>query len=368
MPDAVDVALSVDALAPRLTGIGRYCLELAHGLPGSDGAGRVSFFRGSHWISDPDALVERDWRPQSNRLLRLVNDRYHGWRARKAVVHGPNYFLPAWAESGVITVHDLSVLLYPETHPAERVREFERLFRHSLERASAILTDSEAVRQEVIAMLGIAAERVHAVPLGISSASANGPQDDSALLEFGLTANSYTLCVSTFEPRKRIDKLVAAYRLLDPDLRRQVPLVLVGASGWLNEELNEQIAVAQSAGWLRRLDYVSDQARDGLYQGARLFVYPSRYEGFGLPPLEAMRHGVPTIVGDAATLIEISGRAARVSDVDDVEGFARELADALQNETWRQAASAAGRALADGYTWSDCIARTISVYHQAGSA
>lgn len=368
MPDQVDVALSVDALAPRLTGIGRYCLELARGLPGSDGVGRVSFFRGAHWLPDPDGLLTEGRRSGFNRLHRLVNDRYQGWRARKAIVHGPNYFLPAWAESGVITVHDLSVLRYPETHPVERVRDFERLFRHSLARAAAILTDSEAVRKEVIAELGIAAERVHAVPLGIAAARAGAPDSDAALIEYGLTANSYTLCVSTFEPRKRIDRLVEAYGLLDPGLRKQVPLVLVGASGWLNEQLNERIAIAQSSGWLTRLDYVSDQARDALYRGARLFAYPSRYEGFGLPPLEAMQHGVPTIVGDAAALIEISGGAARVVEVEDVESFARELADALQNEAWRHEASIAGRAVAGGYTWPECMARTISVYQQAQSA
>lgn len=368
MPDTVNVALSVDALAPRLTGIGRYCLELARGLPGSAGVGRVSFFRGSHWLPDPSALLAEQRRSEFSRLQRLINDRYQRWRARKAVVHGPNYFLPAWAESGVITVHDLSVMLYPETHPIERLREFERRFQHSLERATAILTDSEAVRGEVIAMLGVAAERVHAVPLGITPVGSGDPASDAMLMEFGLTANSYTLCVSTFEPRKRIDRLVAAYALLEPGLRRQFPLVLVGASGWLNEDLNVEIAIAQAAGWLIRLDYVSDQARDALYRGARLFVYPSRYEGFGLPPLEAMQHGVPTIVGDAAALIEMSKGAGRVVEVDDIEGFVRELADTLQNETWRREAGIAGRAVASGYTWSDCMARTISVYQQAQSA
>lgn len=365
MPDAVNVALSVDALAPRLTGIGRYCLELARGLPGSDGVSRVSYFRGSHWLPDPSTLLAEHWRPELSRLQRLINDRYQGWRARKAVVHGPNYFLPVWAETGVITVHDLSVILYPETHPVERLQDFERQFQHSLDRASAILTDSEAVRGEVISILGLAADRVHAVPLGITSTASGGPESDGMLLEYGLAANGYTLCVSTFEPRKRIDRLVAAYALLEPSLRRQFPLVLVGAGGWLNEDLNERIATARAAGWLIRLDYVSDQSRDALYRSARLFVYPSCYEGFGLPPLEAMLHGVPTLVGNAAALIEMSKGASRVVDVDDIESFARELADALQNEAWRREARIAGREVANSYTWSDCIARTISVYRQA---
>lgn len=362
MLDQVNVALSVDALTPKLTGIGRYCLELARGLPGSDGVGRVSFFRDTHWFSDPNVLLTEDWRPQSNRLRRFINNRIERWRARDAVVHGPNFFLPAWAEKGIINIHDLSVLRYPETHPVERVRAFEREFLHSVDRAVAILTSSSAVREEVISTLGIPSERVHTIPLGIRKIPINKDLNNEILYKFDLVFRNYTLCVSTFEPRKRIEKLVEAYSLLDPSLRREMPLVLVGASGWLNKELNDRIDVAQSAGWLKRLDYVSDQTRDALYWGARLFVYPSRYEGFGLPPLEAMQHGVPTIVGNADALIEIFGRAACVINVDDVVRFTQALADALLDDAWRRKASVASRAVARDYTWSSCLKRTISIY------
>lgn len=361
MAELLDVALSVDALGPRLTGVGRYCLELARGLPLEPDVRQVRYFRGQHWLNDPEALLAESWQPpRRKRWKRLLNNRYRVWQMRNGIVHGPNFFLPAWADCGVITVHDLSVILYPETHPTERVLDFERRFMSSLDRASVIITDSEAVRAEIIAMLGIAAEKVRAVALGVSALA---PVDPSTLRQLGLIVGNYCLCVSTFEPRKRIDSLVRAYRLLDPALRRAVPLVLAGASGWRNDSLNALVDKAQSEGWLKRLDYVPDHLLGGLYAGARLFVYPSCYEGFGLPPIEAMQRGVPTIVGHAAALIEVTKGAARVVNADDEDVFARLIADSLEDRSWQAEAARAGQRVAHGYSWSSCVSQTASVYH-----
>lgn len=363
MADTVDVALSVDALGPKLTGIGRYCLELARGVPGSPGIGSVRYFRGAHWLDSPEPLLAEGWFPaRRGRLERWLEGRRNRRSMQRTVVHGPNYFLPDWAGSGIITVHDLSVILYPDTHPIERVRDFERRFQSSMARASAIITDSETVRQEIISVLGVPADLVVAIPLGVSIPAA--PANLDALVDVGLSAGHYCLSVSTFEPRKRIDKLLLAYARLDPALRRAVPLVLAGASGWQNESLNVAIAEGVAQGWVRRLDFVPDELLASLYAGARLFVYPSLYEGFGLPPIEAMHHGVPTIVGNAATLIEVTKGAARVVDADDGHAFTALLGNSLEDRQWLQAASARGRSVAQSYRWTDCINATAAVYRR----
>lgn len=369
MPTQVDVALSVDALSPKLTGIGRYCLELARGLPGAQGVGEVSYFRGPDWWSNPDVLLAKGGdRIRKRRLHRWLDDRYHRLRQRNAIVHGPNYFIPDWADGGLITVHDLSIFLYPDTHPLERVLEFERKFKRSLDRATAIITDSIAVREEVIEFLGIAPERVFAVPLGADSVTITADHPKSSLMaDCGLIAGCYTLCLSTFEPRKRIDRLIDAYEAMPVALRERFPLVLAGASGWHNESLNARILEAQSAGWLKRLEFVSDTERDRLYAGARLFVYPSIYEGFGLPPIEAMKHGVPTIISDAVTLMEVTKGAARVVDPEDIAAFSLSLAEALEDETWQAKARIEGKAVADGYRWVDCVANTVAAYQAVAS-
>ena len=365
MTGPLDVALSVDALSPRLTGIGRYCLELVRGLPLVPTVRNIDYFRGPHWLEDPQQLLTEGWQPSSkpqwlNRFLSWQRHR----RLARAIVHGTNFFLPEWAERGVVTVHDLSVLLYPETHPVERIRDFDRHFERSLRQAARIITDSEAIRSEMITILGVSSDLVVSVPLGVSPLPV--PPDHSAIREFGLRRGRYCLCVSTFEPRKRIDRLVAAYRHLPVPLRSEFPLVLAGASGWRNEALNHLIDGAQAEGWLIRVDFVPQGSLDALYAGATLFVYPSRYEGFGLPPIEAMRHGVPTIVGNATALVEVTMGAARIVDADDEVAFAAALADALEDKTWQARAGMAGRKIAENYRWSDTINQTVDVYQSIG--
>lgn len=369
MSRQIDVALSVDALGPKLTGIGRYTLELARGLQGLEQVRRFACFRGDQWIDDFEPLLTEGWRQPGGRLRRTLRNVQGRLSARSAIVHGPNYFLPRWAEGGVITVHDLSVLLYPETHPIERVRDFELRFRASLNRAQCVITDSETVRREVISVLGFREEHVFHVPLGVSPPAMNptiaaGTALPSALNSFGLVPGQYSLCVSTLEPRKRIDRLVAAYGMLPTQVRHRFPLVLAGARGWKCEALDDAIVQAEHEGWLTRLDYVSDVERDALYRGARLFIYPSLYEGFGLPPLEAMAFGVPTIVGDAETLIEVTKGAARVVDVEDVDRFAETIFENLEDEQQRRALSTSGLAVAASYSWTACVASTFSVFQR----
>ncbi len=367
MPKGTDVALSIDALGPQLTGIGRYTLELALGLRDNRDIGRISYFRGDQWLADPELALADDGHVRGSRMQRKLAH----WRGRlgatKAIIHGPNYFLPSWVSEGIITVHDLSVMRYPETHPIERVKDFELRFQRSLDRARLIITDSNTVREEMIGLLGIDERRIKCVPLGVDVPSHLPPPINGVLGHYQLSPGSYTLCVSTFEPRKRIGQLVAAYARLPVMVRQCYPLVLAGATGWLNEDLLQRITAGVDAGWLKLLNFVPDDVRNVLYRGARLFVYPSVYEGFGLPPLEAMAHGVPTIVGDAATLVEVTKGAAQVACVDDIDAFSDLIATMLQDEPLRFVASEGGRKIALGYTWSKCVAETIAVYKLVAS-
>lgn len=365
MADDVDVALSVDALGPRLTGIGRYCLELARRIPTTQGVGKVRYFRGAHWLKDPEALLDEGWAPErKGRLQRWFEQRKRRALMKHAVVHSPNYFLPQWAECGVATIHDLSVFLFPETHPVERLKAFEEQFERTLERATLLITDTETVRQELVSMFSVSADRIRAVPLG---ASTSGSIPNPALLEpLALSMGAYILCVSTFEPRKRIEHLVRAHRQLPLSLQLRFPLVLAGASGWHNDDLVAEIDAAAIDGSVRRLNYVDEPTLAALYAGTALFVYPSRYEGFGLPVIEAMAQGAPCLIADASCLIEVAKGAARVIQPEDTEGFAEALHQCLEDDNWRKAASQAGRSVAASYSWDACAQQTVAVYREAG--
>lgn len=369
------LALSVEALAPGLTGIGRYTWELAQRLPGHAGLKDVRFYRSGHWVSDLGKLLQgqaASGTPPGRRgpkLPRWAREWSMSLACRGKVFHGPNFFVPACADKGVITVHDLSVFKFPETHPAERVRQFERDFSRSVAQSVHVITDSQTTRAEVMAFTGLDASRVTAVPLGVSAAYAPRPDNEIAaqLRKYGLRPRGYALCVSTLEPRKKIEQLLSAWEYLPAALRLAYPLMLVGSSGWLSEAVQAKIHRGTAQGWVRYLGYVSESDLPALYAGAAVFVYPSTYEGFGLPPIEAMACGVPVVVSGQSCLPEVTQGAALIVEPDDVPAFATVLEQSLTDVAWRSHAVAAGLKVAASYTWQRCVDETVKVYQRAVS-
>lgn len=360
-----DVTLVVDALDSQLSGIGRYVAELCKRVPSHEAIGRVRYLFQREQLDDVQPLLEGKLPRKRRRLLRWADRRLSERRLRDSVVHGPNYFLPQEVETGIITVHDLSVFRYPETHPAERLKAFEREFASSLARASHVITDSETVRREVISEFGLSDAAVTAIPLGVGKVfRPSAPTEiQPALAALGLEAGRYALCVSTLEPRKRMSELIRAWRELPERLRSSTPLVLAGAKGWLNDELHESIRDGVAEGWLRHLGFVPDAQLLALYAGAVLFLYPSTYEGFGLPPIEAMASGVPVLVANRSCLPEICGDAAGYIDPDDIRGFGDAITQALTDSAWRTAARERGLQRAASFNWDRCVATTVSIYN-----
>jgi glycosyltransferase involved in cell wall biosynthesis len=363
----LDVTLVVDALGPQLSGIGRYVRELFGRLQCEPGIERVNFFANGQFIRNPEPLIYGGRTHGRVRLPRWLRRRRVHRRLRDSLIHGPNYFLPPEAENGIITVHDLSVFRYPETHPADRVKRFERQFESSLRRAAHVITDSETVRSELIEQFSLSASSVSAIALGVDSSFR--PIDCRELLpaiaEWGLEPGGYGLSVAAFEPRKKILELIAAWSRLPPRLRERHPLVLAGAPGWRNEELHRAISNARSEGWLKYLGYVDEALLPKLYAGARLFVYPSIYEGFGLPPIEAMASGVPALVADRSCLPEVCGEAAAYVDPDDSTALTSAIQLCLEDEGWRREAAVRGLDRAAQFTWDGCVSETVSVYGRA---
>jgi glycosyltransferase involved in cell wall biosynthesis len=358
------VALSIDALAPQSTGIGRYTWELVRGIPNNPGVSRLLYYRNGMIAMRPEAFLASGGH-------RFSKGRLWGERLKARFVlhgslfHGPNFFLPDSVEGGVITVHDLSVLKFPQTHPAERVQMFEAKFESSLSRAAHILTDCEHGRSELIGWFGLPPERVTAVSLGV--AEVFRPRGEAECIEvlrkYGIEQGGFALCVATFEPRKRILSAIDAY-MQAVKAHSAVPLVLVGAAGWNNTTLKEHIARAARSGHILPLGYVDEGDLPYIYAAARLFLYPSIYEGFGLPPIEAMACGVPTIVSNRSCLPEVTQGAAMLVDPDDIDGFSRAIERGLSDDIWRSRAIQVGLRVAAGYTWRTCVEKTVDVYRK----
>ncbi|MBP4044688.1 glycosyltransferase family 4 protein [Chromobacterium violaceum] len=364
------LVLSVEALTPSLSGIGRYTWELCQRLPHHEQLSQVKFQRAGMEIKKPARLLQADGNEHTVsakvRLPRWARNWLQARANRECVFHGPNFFLPPQVERGVITVHDLSVFKYPETHPPERIKDFERNFSRSVRQAAHIITDSSTTRDEVMTFTGLSAKQVTAIPLGVAAVFSPRAPDvlHAPLGHYGLTCAGYGLCVSTVEPRKKIAELLAAWRLLPSAIRNQYPLVVIGGQGWRNEAIKSAIAQGEAEGWVKYLGFVPEADLPLFYAGARTFFYPSSYEGFGLPPVEAMASGVPVLVANRSCLPEITQGAAMLVDPDDVSSFALMIEQSLTDSTWRYQAVKTGLQVASSYSWQRCIDSTIKVYQK----
>jgi glycosyltransferase involved in cell wall biosynthesis len=375
----VRVILSTDPVKFPLTGIGRYTFELARGLQ----AARLDDLQFLHGIQLRSTLpLPDDVRPmemapvwerflQKNRLAvgvyRALSPRLKGLALKgfeDYVFHGPNFYLPPFAGRSVATIHDLSPYLWSQSHPPERVRYMQAEIELSLERASALITDTEFTRQEVAKFFSWPLDKIFAVPLASAPEFKPMPFEElkPALASLGLVPVGYTLFTGTVEPRKNIDVLLDAYASLPLTLRLKWPLVIAGYRGWSNDALYSRIRTAENEGWLRYLGFVPYDLLPRLMAGASLFVYPSLYEGFGLPVLEAMACGVPVVCSNASTLPEVTGLAAALHDPNDVDGLAVLIRAGLEDDGWRKSARAAGLVQAAKFSWQRCTQQTLNVY------
>ncbi|WP_443971578.1 glycosyltransferase family 4 protein [Sphingobium sp. CR28] len=364
------MVIDVDAtpLLDQLTGIGVYTLNLLSGLGRRDDMLVRAHLAGRVAKATPFSL-NRIMAP--SRMMRKWDRLSYKWgrttRSKAALFHGTNFFLPRWLESGIVTIHDLSVFRYPEAHPVERLEYFDREFEDSLRRARHVLTDSENGRQEVMEFAGLHPSKVTAVHLGVSPSYMpfRGSEDERLILaRYGLQAHNYALCVATLEPRKRIDMAIRAHALMRRRTGSKMPLVVVGAGGWRNGSLRELIEIEQGKGTIILLGYVASDDLPTLYAAARLFVYLSVYEGFGLPPIEAMASGVPVIASDRSCLPEVTAGAAMLVNPDDLDSCVGAIERGLNDEAWRELAIQRGLQVAAGYTWDNCIENTINVYRK----
>jgi glycosyltransferase involved in cell wall biosynthesis len=278
--------------------------------------------------------------------------------------HATNYVLPcAPGVPLVVTVHDLTLLRHPELGTAA-LRRLVESTRQSVREARRVIADSAATRRDVIELLGVAEEKVHAIPLGCDPDFVPGDVEaarQQVATRFAID-RPYVLHVGTIEPRKNLERLVSAFARARRAQRGPHLLVLAGAPGWGVEAVRQRVAAEGLEEIVRFTGAVSRRDLVALYRAADLFAYPSLYEGFGLPALEAMACGTPVLASDVASLPEVVGKATLTVDPRDDEALASQLALGLTDRELRDRLRTAGPSRASQFTWERCAAETLAVY------
>ena len=373
------LALNTTPLLSPLTGIGQYIWHLAQALQAIPEV-NADYFYGVAWQHELKAYASaqagkafslaRQYLPFSYEIRRFVQTQRFKSHARKQgfdVYHEPNYLTMPFEGPTVLTVHDLSWIRYPETHPVERVKAMNKHIEASLASAQCILTDSVFIRQEVIDKFGIAPNRIQAIPLGVSTEfqPKTAQQSQTVLQRYALNHGQYFLAVGTLEPRKNLSIVFDAYQQLPPAIRQRYPLVLAGLKGWHTQAIEQAFMPLLHSGELRLLGYVPREDLTMLTAGALTLVYPSIYEGFGLPPLEALACGVPPIVSNVSSLPEVVTQGGIKIDPQDSVALANAMQQLVDDSAFRQLLSQEAYERAQQLTWQQCANKTFASYQQA---
>ncbi len=354
-------------------GIGRYTRELVAALAEIDHENRYTLFcagqepEGTEWPANftvRTSSIPAHWLTVGWHKLRLPlpAERLAG---ASDIFHSPDFTLPPLSHArGVVTIHDLSFLRVPQCADPGLRAFLERAAPRAVSQAHHVLADSESTRNDLIELLAVTPDKISVVPAGVEPRFR--PVRETVKLakvraRYGLP-EWFILSVGTLEPRKNYPRLVSAYA----QLRRQTglphELVIVGKPGWLYQAIYDQVTKEGLSEHVHFPGFIADEDLPALYTLADLLAFPSLYEGFGLPPLEAMACGTPVVTSNNSSLPEAVGSAALMVDAADVDGLADAMARILGNANLRVRLVDLGRAQAARFTWHAAARKLLAAY------
>ncbi len=280
------------------------------------------------------------------------------------LLHCPGPLVPARSTVPlVVTIFDALPWRHPEWLTRANVASHRLVVRRGVRRADAVITASQHARGEIAQAYDIEPERIHVVPLGVDESFAPGEAPEGVLAGLGVRG-PFVLTVGTLQPRKNIEAVVSAFERLVAQ-GADLALVLAGGAGWGERQTAERVRLSSARDRIVLAGHVTDAQLLALYRAALCFVFPSRYEGFGLPVLEAMAAGAPVVCSDRTSLPEVAGDAATLVAPDDVDGLERAIGLVASSPEARAAMVQRGLARAARFTWERCADETVGVYRLA---
>lgn len=375
------IALDYTAALRQGAGIGRYTQGLVAGLAALETRPDLTLLvaadadRGPFGGREAQPPFPRRRLPLSSRQQAILWHRLHlplplEWLAGAFdLFHAPDFVLPPLRRAlGVITVHDLSFLRVPECAEARLVAYLTQAVPHAVRRASRILADSVNTQRDLTALLDVDPARIDVVYPGIGpryQPVTDGEQRRAVAQRYQLNG-PFILSLGTLEPRKNYPRLIRAFAQLRRQSGLAHTLVIGGGKGWLTESLFALAEQEKVASFVRFLGYVDEADLPALYSLADLYAFPSRYEGFGIPVVEAMACGTPVVCADNSSLPEAAGAAAILVNADDTDALAAALERGLTDQAWRAAARRLGQAQAARFSWRASAAQLVAAYAKAG--
>lgn len=285
------------------------------------------------------------------------------------ITHFFNYIVPPKVSGKtVVTVHDMVYKAFPETVRGRTRYMLETGLKRSMKRADIIVTDSEFSRTEILKYFPQWEKKIRVVPCGVDRTRFHPEREQVRIDETRKligTDRSYFLYLGTLEPRKNLRRLAVAYNAFRRGKSEYPCLVLAGGKGWLNDELMDTIKELELGDDIKIMSYVPEENIRPLMSGALAFVFPSIYEGFGMPPLEAMACGVPVLTTHAASLPEVVGDSALICDPYNTDEMTYCLERLYHDSKLREELSAAGLARARMYSWENAAAILYDIYKEA---
>lgn len=383
------VILGCDPLLMPLTGIGHYTLNLGQQLlhdPRVDSLhlfAHAKFFDNSllapraeaiKATSQPQSIAQK-MRTAMSRSTLIVKayeqimpklNRLQLRNHSDAIFHSPNFLMPEFSGKTVVTIHDLSTIRFPEFHPPARVGLVNNTIKLACNHADLLVTDAECVRQELIDTFGVEEERVVSVHLGAAEHFKPRSEVDcaSTLIDHQLHYNQFFLFVSTLEPRKNLLRLLKAYNEYRQQNADGMPLVLIGSAGWQRESFSEILNTLVVKGWVKHLGYADDLALAKLYASARALIFPSIYEGFGLPVLEAMQSGTAILTSQNSSMSEITAGNSLLVDPESELEIAQGMQRLQIDLAFVRSLELNGVQRAKDFSWEKCGNEMIQHYQK----